>query len=299
MASSFYQREPRELIGSSAVLVAQIYNQAESAPIPEADVHSVTFTVMLPTDVQGSPSILNQSGTVTGDGEGTFVVAGTFTQVAPTGGGAGHYRGIATFSYDDNSITPPLLNLTKAVPANFEITDPFDATGARPADPYVDQAWMKIEDCFDSELGGPWLRDMTLNVFDKYKLRELIPEVLLAINQQMPYTSFNEDGFPYLENDGGALFAEGLLVAAVRHLMRSYVEQPDIANSPVAFENRQRYQQAWQAVYEIELKQFEMWLTRWKLRAYDITNAALLVSSKAGRMMSGPMRTRRIFSGGF
>ena len=115
----------------------------------------------------------------------------------------------------------------------------------------------------------------------------------------MPFTNYDEAGFPYGDNDGGALFAEGLLVAAVRHLMRSYVEQPDVVNSPVAFENRQRYQQAWQAVYEIEMKVFTEWLVRYKLRAYDITNASLLVSSKAGRLMAGPMRTRNIFTGGW
>lgn len=264
-----------------------LYTSDDQSVVPQTDIDSVLFTVMKPNDPAGTPTISAASGQVVGDGHGQFVVP------AATNDTPGHYRAIATFVYDDDQI----IGLTKSIPCNYEITDPFDTTGSSPADPYIDQTWTKLEDCFDSDLGGPWLRDMTLSVFDKYKLRKLLPEVFLAINQQMPFTSYNEQSFPYSENDGGALVAQGLLVATLRHLMRSYAEQPDITNSPVAFENRQRYQQTWGTVYALELAEFEKWLNRWKLRAYEITHSSVLIGSKAGRNLAGAWRSRGIVRG--
>ena len=45
--------------------------------------------------------------------------------------------------------------------------------GATPADEAVDRTWRMLEDCFDSEQGGPWLRDMTMARFDRDKLKDI------------------------------------------------------------------------------------------------------------------------------
>lgn len=282
-----YDREPRTLLNNSMVLDAYLYSGDDETLVPQADIHSVTFSVVKPDNATDPlvPDLNAVAGTVPADGHGQYTVASTFNDIE------GQYKAIATFSYDD--AVEDLTNLTKSVPCDYEVSDPFVRAGASPADGAVRQCWTYLEDCFDSEWGGPWLRDMTLAVFDQTKVRALVPQVLLDINNQMPFTSYSEESFPYT-GDGEALFAEGLLVASLRHLMRAYTEQPDIVSSPVAFMDRKRYQQAWKAQYDVEMEQWKKWLNRWKLQQYDLSHSSLLLYNKAGRFLPGPMRTRNV-----
>jgi hypothetical protein len=282
-----YERVGRIFLNDSKVLQAFLYSLDDQTLVPQADIDSVDFTVLKPSDDPALPTVDAQAGTVIADGTGQYVVAGTVNDEE------GEYRAYATFTYDDGTLT----GLTKTVPVFYDVIDAFERTGPHVSDPYVDQAWLKLEDCFDSEFGGPWLRDMTMRVFDKTKMRALAPEVLLAVNQQMPFTDYTIDSFPYDGVDAGALFAQGLLVSTIRHLMRSYTEQPDVMSSPVAFMDRKRYQQAWKAQYDVEQQLFERWLNRWKLRSYDLTHASVLLGTKAGRMLPAPMRSRNVGRG--
>lgn len=284
-----YERVGRIFLNDSKVLEAYLYSLDEQTLIPQGDIAEVKFTVLKPSDDPATPTVNGANGTVTGDGTGQYVVSGSVNNEE------GDYRAFATFRYNEGTLT----NLTKTVPVFYSVVDAFERAGPHVSDPYVAQAWMKLEDCFDSEFGGPWLRDMTMRVFDQTKMRALAPEVILAINQQMPFTDYTVDTFPYDTGDAGPLFAQGLLVAAIRHLMRSYTEQPDVMSSPVAFMDRKRYQQAWKLQYDVELRMFERWLNRWKLRSYDITHASVLLGSKAGRMLPAPMRGRNVSRGWF
>lgn len=279
-----YDRQPRVMLNDSAVLKATLYSTDDTTLIPAADILSVTFTIVRPDGDPNTPDIDHADGTVVGDGEGQYIVG------SATNYSEGEYVGIATFTYDDAANS--LSGLTKSVPVSYSVFDPFVRVGHSPADTAVRQAWMKIEDCFDSEQGGPWLRDMTLNVFDQSKVRGLLPETLLDINGQMPYSDYTEDSFPYTLHDGQALMAQGLLVSTIRHLMRAYTEQPDVTSSPVAFMDRKKYQQSWKFQYDVEKAVWDKWLNRWKLRTYDLTHASLLLGSKAGRMLPTPMRSR-------
>lgn len=282
-----YDREPRTLLNNSMVLDAYLYAGDDQTLVPHGDISAVTFSVVKPDNATDPlvPDLNAVAGTVDGtnDGHGYYVVDKSVNDVE------GQYKAIATFTYTDGTIS----GLTKSVPCDYEVSDPFVRAGSSPADGSVKMCWTFLEDCFDSEWGGPWLRDMTLAVFDQTKVRALIPQVLLDINNQMPFTSYNETSFPFT-GDGEALFAEGLLVASLRHLMRAYTEQPDVVSSPVAFMDRKRYQQAWKAQYDVEMEQWKKWLNRWKLQQYDLSHSSLLLASKSGRFLPGPMRTRNV-----
>jgi hypothetical protein len=204
----------------------------------------------------------------------------------------GDYRAYALFTYDEGTLT----GLVKSVPVFYDVVDAFERAGSSVVDPAVDLCWLKLEDCFDSEFGGPWLRDMTMRAFDKTKVRQFAPDVLMQVNQQMPLTTYTIEGFPWA-GDGTAVFGQGLLVATIRHLMRSYVEQPDVVSSPVAFLDRKRYLDAWKSVYDVENPLWERWLNRYKLASYNLTHASLLLGSKAGRMLPAPMRSRNVGRG--
>lgn len=282
-----YERQPQGMLNDSVILRATLYAVDGTTLVPQSSIHSVTFTIVTPTDDPDAPTVANVAGVITGDGTAEFVVDPSVNITA------GQYRGIASFTYDDDNHT----NLVKSIPVLYDVIDPFERTGTSPADGAIRQAWMKLEDCFDSEFGGPWLRDMTLAVFDQSKLRGLLPEVFLEINQQMPFTNYDETTFPYGANDGEALLAEGLLIAGIRHLMRSYTEQPDVTSSPVAFMDRKRYQQSWKAVYDVEETVYIKWLKQFKLRSYDLSSSSILLGQKAGRMLPAPMRSRNVGRG--
>lgn len=282
-----YERIGRIFLNNSMVLNAYLYSQDDQTLIPTADIDTVTFTVLKPGDSPSAPTLAGVAGTIVADGTGQYVVGANVNDVE------GEYRAFATFTYDEGVLT----GLVKSVPVFYDVIDSFERTGTSPMDPAVDIAWLKLEDCFDSEFGGPWLRDMTMRVFDKTKVREFGPTVLLQINQQMPYTDYDIDGFPWGQGDATALFGQGLLVETIRHLIRAYTEQPDVISSPVAFMDRKRYADAWRLVYEEEEKLFERWLNRWKLRTYDLTHAAVLLGSKAGRMLPAPLRSRNVGRG--
>lgn len=284
-----FQREPQGYANDTVVLDAYLYSADGTIPIPLEDITSVTFTIVGPSASPDDPSVSNAAGLVIEDGHGQYVVD------ASVNDGEGNYKAIAQFIYneDDN------FGLVKTVPCNYSIIDAFVGTGPSPADAAVREAWMFIEDCFDSEVGGPWLRDMTLANFDQSKMRQFIPQVLLTINNQMPFTTYTETSFPWVGGDGQALFALGLLVQIERHLMRSYTEQPLESGAPVLWQDRTRYQQAWKAMYDVDYAEFKHWLNRWKLQSYDLSRGSLLIGSKAGRMLPAPMRSRNAGFGYF
>jgi hypothetical protein len=200
---------------------------------------------------------------------------------------AGNYRAVARFTYTEGGVTR-----TKSIPIEYDVIDAFARPDATPADEAVSRAWDKLENCFDSDQGGPWLRDMTLSRFDRDTLSRFVPDVLLEINTQTPQTDFTLEGYPFLLNDGGALFSTGLFCAAIRHLMVSYTEQPDVMGSQVSHFDRRRYQQAWKAIYDVEWPRYEKLLAMFKAKSYNLTNAAMLVSNKSGRFRYNGIRTR-------
>lgn len=289
-----FDRQGRVAISDSIVLDAWLYESDGDTPIPGVDIATVKFTIYTPTDIPGSPTVNAASGTVVEDGHGQYIV-GTSVNTIP-----GEYRASAQFVYTDPNVGAGLTSLTKSVLVDYEVYDPFQQTGVSPADPAIQQAWKKLQGNFDSEVGGPWLKDVAIATrFDQSTLRDpLLPEVLMAINQQMPFTDYDENGFPWISGDATALAAQGLMIAGIRHLIRSYTEQPNIVNSPVAFQDRRDYQARWMQTLQAEQAQFDKWLKQWKLRAYDLSHASILLGSKAGRMLPAPMRSRN-FGRGF
>ena len=270
-----YERQKRVFVNDTALLEAYIYEADDETLVPLTAIKQVLFTVKKPSET--NPAILNDPGLVVADGHAQYLVASTSVNEA------GEYLATAQFELSNGE--------KRTVIVDFDVIDPFESVGASHMDVWVDMTWRKIEDCFDSEIGGPWLRDMTMSRFDKSKMKTLIPEVLLDINIQQPITSFTEASFP-LDHNGGALFSHSLLVSTIRHLIRSYAEQPDVNNSPVSFLDRRRYQDTWSKVLQIEEPQYRRVLALWKRQFFGFGTSKLLVATKAGRLVPAPMRTR-------
>ena len=282
-----YQRQKRIYTNNTADLEAFLYAKDDETLIPQSDILGVKFTVTTQADDPNSPSIDAQDGEVTDDGKGEFVVP------ASVNTGAGHYLAAATFTYMEDG-----KELTTSVPCDYDVVDIFERdTTPSNSDDAVDAAWRRFEDLFDSELGGPWVRDQTMARFDKDKIRMFLSDTMFDINSYQPQTMYNIEGFPYTENDGGALVTQGLVVHTIRHLMRSYVEQPDVMNSPAGFLDRKRYLDAWTSVYQVELDRYVKMIDFWKRFEFNKIGGAVLIGMKAGRMIPGSFRTRNVIRG--
>ena len=169
----------------------------------------------------------------------------------------------------------------KSTTVQFEAVDPLERTGTTPMGLTLDFAWMRLEDLFDAELGGPHMRDRTLRYFNKEKLAKFAPEALYSINfTYQPDTGYTEENFPYEPHS--PLLAQGLLLSGIRHLMRSYVEQPLPVGSNVTYFDRRDYLQRWKSVYDVEEKLWLSWIDLFKKDLMGFGSTSILLGGYAG-----------------
>lgn len=275
-----YNREYKVVnLGDTAELSATIYD-SEDNPYTNEELISVTFVIQAP-DGTKSETV----GTIEEDGTGVLNFNDT-TQI-------GHYVGMATFLTSAGK---------KSAGVDFETIDPFMETEPSISWVVANDAWEKFEDLFDSEEGGPWLRDMTLSVFNKTKMEAFIDDALIVINFQNPETAFTvtefvAEGPPVAKTSSLPILTQAVVLQIIRHLMRSYVEQPNVVGAQIAWHERRDYLQRWKEVYAIEQEAYKQMLALWKRQFLGLGQVKSLVSSKAGRLLPAPMRTRNVGRG--
>lgn len=279
--------------GDTADLYAYLFD-ANDEPVDPASLQAVEFTIQKP-----DKTLEVQAGTLNADGAGFLLYPTTDT---------GQYRVVAKFTFTDGRI--------QSTRSDFEVFDPFSPP--EPADWTVltedekltamenlimDRVWERFEDLFDSEDGGPWMRDMTLAVFGPQKIKDFIPEAIFDINVYNPPTHFTIDKFALpvastnLTNPDLFLLVQGTMVAAIRHLMRTYTEQPLPQGGQVTYEDRRDYLQRWGTMYQIEWGFYDHLVKLWKRQFLGLGQSKVLVSNKAGRLLPAPLRTRNIGRG--
>jgi hypothetical protein len=286
-----YDRELKIFnLNDTASLVVTLYDEMDE-PYTAEELISVKFVIQSPDGTK-----IEETGEIGTDGTGRLNYEGTEE--------LGHYRVVATFNTSKSG--------RKSVHCDFETVDPWDESEPSQSWYAANDAWEKFEDCFDSEEGGPWLTDMTKNVFNKQKMERFIDDALLSINVQNPTTSATLDEFiqpPHTESGGEEkhfpaqatsslpVLTQALVLQLIRHLMRSYVEQPTVAGSPISWQERRDYLQRWKEVYAIELEEYKRILALWKRQFLELGATRSLVSSKAGRLLAAPLRTRNVGRG--
>lgn len=262
--------------GDTADLYAYVFDQ-DSNPIPAADITSVTFEIQDPTGAKTSAG-----GTIEADGAG-------YLRYDSTAKPLGEYIAMVRFVLDSGE--------KRSTRLDFAVVDPFITPVPTRDEVIANHVWDMFEDCFDSEEGGPWLRDMTLSFFDRKKIEQFIPYALMDINNTQPMThldlgefvliTFGPDGMtPISANatDSIPIVTMGTMIEVIRHLMRSYVEQPANMGSEIAFEDRRDYLQRWQMILQDLVPEYQRRLVLWKRQYLNLGKSALLVHSKAGRL---------------
>lgn len=262
--------------GDTADLYAYIFDQ-DSNPIPAADITSVSFEIQDPTAAK-----VTTAGAIQSDGAG-------YLRYDSLNKPLGEYVAMVRFTLDSGE--------KRSTRLDFVIVDPFATIVPTKDEVIAGEVWNLLEDCFDSEEGGPWLRDMTLSFFDRTKIKQFIPYAMLEINNTSPLTSIDLGTFVTITygpdtvtpvgavpTDDIPIVVMGTLIQVIRHLMRSYVEQPANMGSEIAFEDRRDYLQRWQIILQDLVPDFQRMLILWKRQFLNLGKSALLVHSKAGRL---------------
>jgi hypothetical protein len=287
-----YDREKNVVsLGDTADLYAYLYDDADT-PVDPDEIMQVEFTVVKPDNTKEV-----FEGEITEDGAGRLIY---LTDEV------GEFRVIAQFTYLDGR--------KQSTRSDFEVQDPFAAVAPTDWDTLsedqkylamqdivAERVWDRLEDLFDAEDGGPWMRDMTMNVFGPNKVRDFIDEALFDINVYNPQTDFGLDKFalPHQNkpNSNLVLAVQGTLVAVIRHLMRSYAEMPNPNGGSITFEDRRDYLQRWGTIYQIEFGHYDHLVKMWKRQFLSLGQTKVLVSNKAGRLLPAPLRSRNIGRG--
>lgn len=279
-----FDREKRIVtLNDTAELNAFLYDE-DDAPIDPSLITKVVFTVQRPDG-----RIDEFDGTVDSEGIGRYLYQDTED--------AGEYTVVAQFT-----LTNGVLRSTRS---DFQVADPFTPDFPESTDIISKRVWDKLEDLFDSTDGGPWMRDMTLNVFGPQKIPDFIDEAIFDINVYNPQSEFAIDKFttPIIikgeeqPNPNLTVLVQGTFVAVIRHLMRTYTEQPLPQGGQVPYEDRRDYLQRWGTIYQIEFQFYDHLVKMWKRQFLSLGQTKVLVGNKAGRLLPAPLRSRNIGRG--
>ena len=148
----------------------------------------------------------------------------------------------------------------------------------------VESVWVRFADLFDSPDGGPHLQVYFQSRFGRGRMAQLLGTALRSLNvMAQPHTTYTIEsveqggkGFP-LEAWGGVL-ESALYIEAIKHLIRSYVEQPEPTGVNVARLDRRDYMQRWQAVLDMERRDFEEAKDHFKIAHMGLGRPRVLVS---------------------
>lgn len=155
----------------------------------------------------------------------------------------------------------------------------------------IESVWLRFADLFDSPYGGPHLQVYFQTTFGRSRMAGLMRVAVGRLNTlAQPRTTYSVDGtkkFPLAE--WGPLLEQALYVETIKHLIRSYVEQPLAMNVNIARLDRRDYMDRWERVLRMETEDLDGQLELFKMAHMGLGRPHVLVSGGAyGRW--GPTR---------
>lgn len=139
----------------------------------------------------------------------------------------------------------------------------------------VEDCWIRFADLFDSPDGGPNLMTYFQTNFSRERLAQLLRFAMGRLNTAaQPHQTYsleqNEGQGQFPIQSWGPLLEQALYVECLKHLVRSYVEQPMFVGGSVTRLDRRDYMDRWMSVLNME----EGLLTK-QLEVFKISNMGL------------------------
>lgn len=146
----------------------------------------------------------------------------------------------------------------------------------------VDQVWGWFEDLFDSPDGGPHLATYFQTKFDRGRVAQRMRTALGRLNTvSQPFQTYTLDpaeGAVFPLGTWGPLLERATAVEVIKHLRRSYVEQPLFMGGNVTRLDRRDYMDRWGEILDDEEASLKGQLDTYKMSAMNLGRPAVLVS---------------------
>ena len=146
----------------------------------------------------------------------------------------------------------------------------------------VEAAWVRFADLFDSPLGGPHLQTYAQSHFGRQRLAQLLRVAIGRLNTiSQPRRTYGLDrDFPF--DSWGPLLEQALYCEVIKHLRRSYIEQPDVVGGAgYSRLDRQQYVQRWQDLFRDETDDLERQMETFRMEALGLGAGKALISGGA------------------
>jgi len=143
----------------------------------------------------------------------------------------------------------------------------------------VESVWIRVADQFDSPMGGPHLQVYMQAHFGRNRIAQLLGQALGRLNtiaQPVQSYAVGDPKFP-LEK-WGALLSQALWVETIKHLQRSYMEQPNPVGVTVARVDRSTYASLWGQLLAQEAADLKPMLDNFKIHSMNLGSGSVLVA---------------------
>ena len=246
-------------------LTLRVHKRGELA---DADANAVEVSMRVPVD--GGAVIFSRPATHTELGTYEVLLSSEETQTP------GLYEIRWEYALDSvPQVFAGLLEVGESAPAYDALDVGFKAV--------IESVWMRFADLFDSPDGGPHLQVYFQSKFGRGRMAQLLTVALNKLNTvAQPHMTYGLEGppvaplFPFAQ--WGGLLEQALYIETIKHLIRSYTEQPEALGVVMARMDRRDYTSRWREVLADEQADYKDMMEGFKIAHMGLGRPRVLVA---------------------